>query len=191
MIPNHHTSLALQPIIVPDQAVSAWENPGLEATLQLVQRNAGILLAQQAIPTKTRDNSGQRKDKVDLEILGVPNQVKRVDSQGLWRHYTRNLESILQQRLLRSTRQPYVYSEHDRYREVYPSLYGIFITTTEPPKPRIGVFEESPFVDFELPPQTALLFISPGIFLIPAQDSIIELPIHIVGAGRYTRHPEK
>lgn len=186
MIRRHTAAMTFQPLPHEQKPAPDWGDVSVRQVLEGLHRNAAQILDDQKFKRMwTFDESPRHKDSVKLKIYGVPASVKPVEALGVWRHYTSELNAILQQRVLRSTRNPYVRSEHDRYRETYPSLYGVFVTTRQPPHAHIGVHDSNPFIDFEMSPETPLLFLSEGIFLIPAQEDVFELPIHIVGAGRY------
>lgn len=181
------TPLATQPLPITGAHQPDFAAPGVRESLAATQLRAAALCAQRGDPQITIDKSPPRKDKVRLEIHGVPRSTALASPKGIWRHYTdaAYFNEILAKGELVAGTTGYVYMEHSLYREDYPDLTGVFLTRPEFGARAVGVNNRY-FVDLELPEEAGLLDLSAGIFLVPGTPKELHLPIHIVGAGIVT-----
>lgn len=181
------TPLATQPLSVTGAHQPDFAAPGVQESLTATQQRATALYAQRNASQITIDKSPPHKDKVRLEIHGVPHTTALASPKGIWRHYTDadHLGEILARGELVAGTTGYVYMEHSLYREDYPDLTGVFLTRPEFSARAVGVNNRY-FVDLELPEGAGLLDLSAGIFLVPGTPRELRLPIHIVGAGIVT-----
>lgn len=123
------------------------------------------------------------KDKVRLEVRGIPCEIKRVDlTETVVRHYTRNRatrDAIVASGLLIAGSMFYRHQEHEFYGVDYPDLKGVFFTDVAEQPKRIGVFGDH-YIDFKLPPGTGALSLEKGVYLIPGEPHYLQVPVHIV-----------
>jgi len=112
-------------------------------------------------------------DKVSRTTFGVPYWIKTIKAGSrVFRRYVgqSSLPKVIQSSCLNTGYCAYV-KQTGPYREEFPDLVGIFVTTRGYRSENVGLESGMPYVDFTLPPETVLFMLEPGIYLI-ARESL-------------------
>ena len=152
----------------------ADQRPGAQAAAVLARASADRMLAQRGKPmTEILLNPGHNDNHPDdIEVRGVTEGVKPVESGGVWRHYTTKdgYESIVKSGLLQNGYVPYVQLSRGTFKKVFKDMNGLFLTKPGVDGGEVGVpkNEYPHFVDIVLPAAMTVLEIEAGkIWLVP------------------------
>lgn len=111
-----------------------------------------------------------------LEIEGVPASVSRWahDPKQVFRHYftdSSRIPKVIQKSQLDAEVEPYYVVHPGVRKEIYVDLVGTFLTTPEFDPRKVGLEPNLPYIDFTLPTDVGVLFLEPGIYLVPGKPA--------------------
>jgi hypothetical protein len=155
-------------------APRADQRPGAEAAAVLARASAERMLSQRGKPmTEVLLNPGHNESHPDdIEVHGVVEDIKPVESGGVWRHYTTKdgYDAIVRSGVLQNGFVPYVRLSRGTFRKVFKDMNGLFLTKPDVDGGDVGVpkSEYPHYVDIVLPAAMTVLEIEAGkIWLVP------------------------
>lgn len=144
--------------------------------IRLSQDNLQQRLELQKSEMRTIDLRAYTSEKQTLLIYGVPKTAKALNPSGkIFRHYVGSgMEKILACNCLKAGFTPYIILNPGLGRQIFEDLYGIFLTTTEAKPEEVGLNANSDYdyIDFQLNPNTGVLWLESKIFVVPGNGDI-------------------
>jgi hypothetical protein len=141
--------------------------------VQETQKRAQKLIEMKKLGTQEKVISGGIEGRDDIYVEGVPARIQPSDprSLGVIRHFSAAATpAIVESGVLIAGPRPYI-DPYDDKRVFYNDLSGPMFTTRDflPQDLLMGVTCDTDYVDFELHPETGVLFCEAGNYLIPTQ----------------------
>jgi hypothetical protein len=146
--------------------------------VKLSKTNLDSLLELQKSDLRSIDLRSYSSEKMTLMTYGVPKSAMPLDPKGTrFRHYVGSgMDKILACNCLKAGFTPYIILNPGLGREIFDDLYGIFLTTVDAKPEEVGLSANASYdyIDFELDPDTGVLWLEPKIFLVPGRGDIPE-----------------
>lgn len=113
-----------------------------------------------------------------IKVKGIPPsaEIWDYDSKKVFRHYFTSadrLPNVISTGLLDAEIEPYIVVHPGVRKEFYDDLYGTFLTTPEYAPEKVGLEKDPkmPYVDFTLPEGIGVIYLEPGIYLVPGKPA--------------------